>query len=156
MHTSENRKVVLISGGFDPLHVGHLRMFKEAKALGDYLIVLINNDNWLMTKKGFVFMPQEERGEIIQEFPFVDEVRFTSHIANDPDRSVSRELAEIRPHIFANGGDRKNEADIPETAVCKEFGIETAFNVGHGGKVQSSSWLTDRIREFQKKEEGRT
>ena len=140
------QKIVVISGGFDPIHVGHLRMFKEARALGDKLIVLINNDNWLTTKKGFAFMPQEERGEIISAFPFVDEVVFTSHDINDPDRSVSRELASIRPHIFANGGDRKNMTDIPEAKICEELGIEMVFNVGHGGKVQSSSWLTDRLR----------
>lgn len=141
------KKVVAISGGFDPIHIGHLRMLKEAKALGDYLVVIINNDHWLMTKKGFVFMPQDERAEIIAEFPYVDEVILTSHIENDPDRSVSSVLAELKPQIFANGGDRKDEADIPEAGVCKIHGIEMVFNVGWGGKVQSSSWLTNKLRE---------
>jgi len=144
-----DKKIVAISGGFDPIHIGHLRMFKEARALGDHLVVIINNDNWLRTKKNFVFMPQEERAEIIKEFPFVDEVVFTEHSEDDPDRSVTRELARIQPHIFANGGDRKNTEDIPEAAVCEEYGIEMVFNVGYGGKVQSSSWLTDRLRKHQ-------
>lgn len=135
----------MVSGGFDPIHIGHLRMFKEARALGDKLVVVINNDNWLKTKKGFAFMPETERAEIIREFPFVDEVVLTTHTEDDEDRSVIRALADIKPHVFANGGDRKDEADIPEAAICRELGIEMVFNVGLGGKVQSSSWLTSKI-----------
>ena len=138
-------KTVAVSGGFDPIHIGHVRMFKEARALSDRLVVILNNDNWLVTKKGFAFMPEAERAEIIREFPFVDEVVITSHVPSDPDRSVCRELAAIQPQIFANGGDRKHVADIPEAAVCAEYGIEMVFNVGFGGKVQSSSWLTEKI-----------
>lgn len=120
-------------------------MFKEARALGDRLVVILNNDNWLVTKKGYAFMPQQERAEIIAAYDFVDEVVITSHGENDPDRSVCRELEHIKPHIFANGGDRKNTADIPEAVVCEKYGIEMVFNVGFGGKVQSSSWLTAKI-----------
>lgn len=138
------RKIVAVSGGFDPVHIGHARLFREAKKLGDSLVVIINNDNWLRTKKGFVFMPEQERAELISYFADVDEVIVTSHSEDDPDRSVSRELAQIQPHIFANGGDRKNEADIPESLVCMEHNIEMIFNVGQGGKVQSSSWLTGK------------
>ena len=139
-------KVVAVSGGFDPIHIGHVRMFKEAKALGDTLVVILNNDAWLRAKKGFAFMPEAERAEIIREFPYVDAVVITNHAENDPDRSVNRALRSIRPHIFANGGDRKAKADIPEAAVCDELGIKMVFNVGKGGKVQSSSWLTDNVR----------
>ena len=138
------KKVVAVSGGFDPVHIGHVRMFSEAKKLGDTLVVIINNDNWLRTKKGFVFMPEQERAELISHFADVDDVVITSHTEDDPDRSVSRELAELKPHVFANGGDRKNEADIPETMVCVEHNIEMVFNAGQGGKVQSSSWLTGK------------
>ena len=138
-------KMVAVSGGFDPIHIGHVRMFKEARALGDRLVVILNNDNWLVAKKGFAFMPETERAEIIREFPFVDEVIITGHTAHDPDRSVCRELAALRPQIFANGGDRKQIEDIPEAAVCAEYGIEMIFNVGFGGKVQSSSWLTAKV-----------
>lgn len=138
-------KVVAVSGGFDPIHIGHVRLFKEARDLGDSLVVILNNDAWLRAKKGFAFMPEAERAEIIREFPFVDTVIITGHAENDSDRSVARALRAIRPHIFANGGDRKAAADIPEAAVCEELGIKMVFNVGQGGKVQSSSWLTGAL-----------
>jgi cytidyltransferase-like protein len=139
-------RTVAVSGGFDPVHIGHIRMFEEARALGDRLVVILNNDNWLMTKKGFVFMPEAERVEVLRALRVVDAVVLTDHVLDDPDRSVCRTLGQVRPDIFANGGDRKNEADIPEAATCKEYGIEMVFNVGFGGKVQSSSWLTAKSR----------
>lgn len=142
-------KVVAVSGGFDPIHIGHLRMFQEARALGDRLVVILNNDYWLIKKKGFVFMPQEERAEIIAAFPFVDEVVLTVHEEGSEDRSICKELELLKPHIFANGGDRRNEDEIPESAVCRENGIEMVFNVGRGGKVQSSSWLTDKLKQYE-------
>ncbi len=137
---------VAVSGGFDPLHVGHVRMFKEARNLGDKLMVIINNDNWLQHKKGFVFMPQRERAEIVKELPFVDKVVFTDHGIKDPDRSITRSLKKFKPAIFANGGDRKGVKDIPEVAICEELGIKMVFNVGEGGKVQSSSWMVGASR----------
>lgn len=140
-------KTVAVSGGFDPIHIGHLRMFEEARKLGDRLVVIINNDNWLKTKKGFAFMPEEERAEIIKGFACVDDVYITKHTENDPDRSVCKALAELKPDIFANGGDRKDVRDIPEAAVCEEHGIEMIFGIGAGGKVQSSSWLTNAVKE---------
>lgn len=141
-----DKKIVCVSGGFDPIHVGHVRMVQEAATLGDELVVIINNDHWLMKKKGYVFMPQDQRREIIEGLRGVTRVVFTSHELNDEDRSVCRELREIRPHIFANGGDRFAD-NIPEALVCRELGIETVFNVGQGGKVQSSSWLTAEDRD---------
>jgi D-beta-D-heptose 7-phosphate kinase/D-beta-D-heptose 1-phosphate adenosyltransferase len=140
------KKIICVSGGFDPIHVGHVRMIQEAAALGDELVVIINNDNWLMKKKGFVFMPQEQRKEIIEGLKGVTRVVFTVHEPDDKDRSVCRELREIKPHIFANGGDRFAD-NIPEAVVCRELGIETVFNVGAGGKMQSSSWLTAEDRD---------
>ena len=128
--------------GVDPIHIGHVRMIQEAKKLGDRLIVILNNDHWLRTKKGFVFMPEEERKEVIEAIAGVDEVVITDHEPGDPDRSVCRALRRIRPHIFANGGDRKPDGDpVPEAALCDELGIQMVYNVGTGGKVQSSSWL---------------
>lgn len=134
---------VAVSGGFDPIHIGHVRMFREARKLGDKLVVILNNDKWLIDKKGYAFMPEKERAELIAEFPFVDRVFITEHRAHDTDRSVSRELAKLKPAIFANGGDRKKVSDIPESTVCREFRIKMVFRVGKGGKVQSSSWLVD-------------
>ena len=134
--------VVAVSGGFDPIHIGHIRYLREAKALGDELIVILNNDNWLRDKKGYVFMQEEERKEIIESIVGVDRVVCTDHTPGDPDRSVCRTLREIKPHIFANGGDRKPDGDpVPEVEVCKELDIKLVYNVGTGGKVQSSSWL---------------
>lgn len=139
----DNIKIVTVSGGFDPIHVGHIRMFKEARSLGDKLVVILNNDNWLRAKKGFTFMPEQERAEIIRHFPFVDDVVITKHLPDDSDRSVCRELREIKPTVFANGGDRFAD-DVPEAKLCAELGIKMHFMVG-GGKAQSSSWLTGNI-----------
>ncbi len=140
--------VVAVSGGFDPLHIGHVRMFNEAKKLGDKLVVILNNDNWLRRKKGSVFMPETERKEIIEAIGSVDEVIITSHPENPEDMSVCKELERLLPDIFANGGDRKNKNEIPnlETAVCSRHGIKMIFNVGKGGKIQSSSWLLKRYK----------
>ena len=136
-------KIVMVSGGFDPVHIGHVRMFEEAKKLGDTLIVVINNDNWLKFKKGFVFMSETDRKEIIESFRAVDKVLLTAHKKNTTDISVCREIELIRPHIFANGGDRKHD-NIPEYALCEHLGIKMVFNVGHGGKIRSSSELVRR------------
>lgn len=130
------KKVVMVSGGFDPVHVGHIRMFQEAKKLGDKLIVVLNCDNWLKRKKGKFFMNQDERAELIRSIDCVDDVFVLESERGD----VSEAITHIRPDIFANGGDRRNEKDIPESAVCKELGVEMIFNVG-GGKVRSSSAL---------------
>lgn len=132
--------VVAVSGGFDPLHIGHVRMFDEAKKLGDKLVVILNNDNWLLKKKGYVFMKEPERKEVLLALRSVDEVILTSHPNNPEDMSVCEALMKIKPQIFANGGDRKLD-NIPEAAVCREIGAKMVFNVGTGGKVQSSSWL---------------
>ena len=139
---------VAVSGGFDPIHVGHVRLFKAARELGDKLVVIVNNDHWLRDKKGYVFMPQKERAELIRSFPFVDKVVITDHKKGDSDRSVCRALGKLNPSIFANGGDRFKK-NIPEVAVCKQFGIKMVFNIGTGGKVQSSSWMVrDVSRNF--------
>ena len=140
MAKKKKKVVVAVSGGFDPVHIGHVRMFETAKALGDELVVILNNDNWLKKKKGYAFMPEKERKEVIKALRAVDRVVLTKHKANDADMSVVRALREIRPDIFANGGDRKLD-NIPEVAVCNEIGCDMVFNIGKGGKVQSSSWL---------------
>lgn len=136
-------KAVAVSGGFDPVHGGHIRLFKEARKLGDNLIVILNNDNWLMSKKGYVFMPEDMRAEILKELRSVDEVYITKHLIYDHDMSVCRALRVINPQIFANGGDRF-EDNIPEVDVCKELGIKMVFNVG-GKKIASSSELVEDL-----------
>ena len=132
-------RVVAVSGGFDPLHVGHVRMIQAAAKLGTRLVVIVNGDEFLIRKKGYAFMPLTERMEIVRALSHVDEVV----AAVDRDQTVSETLRLVRPHVFANGGDRRDAVDIPESAVCRELGIEMVFNVG-GGKVQSSSELVQR------------
>lgn len=131
---------VCVSGGFDPLHIGHVRMINAAKALGTKLIIILNNDNWLMKKKGFKVMNEQDRKEILESLRSVDEVILTKHEPNSEDRSVCESLKEIKPDIFANGGDRK-EDNIPEYQLCEKLGIKMIFNIGEGGKVRSSSEL---------------
>jgi len=140
---------VAVSGGFDPLHAGHVRLFKQAKKLGNELIVIINNDNWLKKKKGYFFMPQKERQEIISSLSVVDQAVLTQHKANDKDGSVCKSLKKIKPDIFANGGDRKAD-NIPEYKLCQNLGIKMVFNVG-GDKVQSSSDLVARVKNSHSK-----
>jgi len=134
------KKVVAVSGGFDPIHIGHIRLFKAAKKLGGKLVVIINNDNWLKKKKGHIFMHQDERKEIIESIEGVDEVVITGHEPNPEDMGVSKELLKLKPDIFANGGDR-TPTNIPEAPACKAIKCEMVFSVGQGGKIQSSSWL---------------
>ena len=139
--------IVVVSGGFDPPHIGHVRLFKEAKSYGDKLVVLLNNDNWLRAKKGYVFMPQHERKELIASFACVDKVVLTSHAVNPKDMTVCKDLQQIRPHIFANGGDRIKK-NTPEMDICNAIGCKMVFDVGTGGKIQSSSWL---LKDFGRK-----
>jgi len=145
-HTT-HEKIIAISGGFDPIHVGHIEMMKEAKALGNKLVVIINNDNWLKMKKGFVFMNENERKTIIEAIRYVDEVIITNHPENPTDMSVCSELETLHPNTFANGGDRKPDGDpVPEVELCNKLHIELVYNVGHSGKIQSSSELVKRAK----------
>lgn len=133
-------KTVVVSGGFDPVHIGHVRMFEEAKELvgpDGRLIVVLNCDAWLVRKKGKAFMQQDDRAEIIRAFGCVDDVYILESERND----VGEALEHLQPHIFANGGDRKNTSDIPEVVVCEKHDIEMVFNIGQGGKIRSSSEL---------------
>ena len=148
---SKKKIVVAVSGGFDPIHIGHVRLFQAAKKLGDELVVILNNDNWLKQKKGHIFMHQKERKAIIEALRPVGRVVLTKHKIKTEDLSVCQELKEFKPDIFANGGDR-HKHNIPEVATCKKIGCKMIFNVGRGGKVQSSSWL---LGKYVKKAAGR-
>lgn len=142
-------KIVAVSGGFDPIHGGHVKLIKKAKALGDKLIVIVNNDNWLKKKKGYIFMPEDMRLNILSELKDVDGVYLTKHPTTPYDMSVCDALIDIKPDVFANGGDRTDD-NIPEFDVCNELGIKMFFNVG-GGKIASSSELVKKQIKSQKK-----
>lgn len=141
MSLRKEKVIVAVSGGFDPVHVGHIEMFQKARALGDRLVVILNADVWLMKKKGYVFMPEQERKKLLEALRDVDEVFL--YKPNPLVMDVSGALRTLQPAIFANGGDRRKERDIPETAVCKELGIRMVFGCGTK-KRQSSSKLVAR------------
>jgi cytidyltransferase-like protein len=142
----KKKTVVAVSGGFDPLHIGHVEMFERAKKLGGELVVILNNDNWLLKKKGYVFMGEKERKKIVEAIRYVDRAIITKHPKDPQDMSVCRELAALKPDIFANGGDRdkkdskKQESSLnPEQVLCTKLGIKTVY--GLGKKIRSSSAL---------------
>jgi D-beta-D-heptose 7-phosphate kinase/D-beta-D-heptose 1-phosphate adenosyltransferase len=150
--------VVAVSGGFDPIHPGHIRLIHEAKKLGTKLVVILNNDNWLKKKKGQPFMNEKERKEVLEALRDVDKVVLTNHKPKTSDMSVSATLAKIKPNVFANGGDRnkKNAADptsslYTDIQTCKKIKCAMVFNVGKGGKIQSSSWLLEKYSKAKKK-----
>ena len=124
-------KVVAVSGGFDPLNRGHIEFLKEAKKLGDKLVVILNKDQFLLNKKGSVFMPYEDRREILKALGFVDDVI----PCIDEDDTVKNTLSQLKPNIFAKGPNWKTD-NIPEKEVCKKLGIKIVVNVG---KVISSN-----------------
>jgi D-beta-D-heptose 7-phosphate kinase/D-beta-D-heptose 1-phosphate adenosyltransferase len=138
-----SKKKIAVSGGFDPIHVGHVRMILEASEYGEVVVVL-NTDAWLLRKKGYVFMKWEERAEIIRSIKGVKEVL----PAKDYDDTVCDSLTDIHDVIgldyFANGGDRKQK-NTPEMTVCDSLGIEMVWNCG-GEKIQSSSDLVKNTK----------
>ena len=136
-------KIVATSGYFDPLHVGHIELFKLAKGLGDKLVVIVNNNKQAILKKGHYFMDEKERMQIISAIKYVDEVV----LCIDEDQSVSKTLAKIKPDIFAKGGDRYSH-EIPEAKICKELGIKIVD--GLGKKIQSSSELEKKAKSYKR------
>ena len=126
---------IAVSGYFDPIHIGHLEYLKMAKALGDFLVVIVNNNKQCVLKKGKFFMDEKDRLEIVKAIKYVDEV----FLSVDDDRTVCKSLELIRPNIFANGGDRSTD-EVPETSVCKKYKIEMVDGLGE--KIRSSSSLT--------------
>lgn len=160
--------IMILSGGFDPVHRGHVRMFNEAKALATFVIVGVNSDDWLIRKKGKPFMNWAERAEIIGSFKSVDRVMnfddtdntacsLIVHVKNvaaamlNTNFMVYRGESLKRPLriAFGNGGDRSKQGSIPskEAVVCAELGVDLIGGVGGEDKVQSSSWLIKASKE---------
>ena len=137
-------KVVLVTGGFDPLHSGHIAYFKAAKELGDKLIVGVNSDDWLTRKKGRPFMPFKERCAIIKELEVVDQVIGFDDLDNTANKAIGQVATMIAGDdvmIFANGGDR-TDTTTPEYEVYGGYRwCEFAFGVGGSNKANSSSWI---------------
>ena len=129
------KKVVAVSGYFDPLHVGHIEYLEMAAKLGDELVVIVNNDTQASLKKGKSFMEESDRVRIVQALKCVDRVV----LSVDTDRSVCESLRLVAPNVFANGGDRANH-EIPEAKICRELSIEIVD--GLGDKIRSSSEYT--------------
>jgi len=150
-------KVIVASGYFDPIHVGHLEYLEKSKMLGDKLIVIVNTDDQCRLKKGEPFMPEQDRLKIVEALSCVDK----AILSVDDDMSVCKTLTLLSqisflpevfngvPDVFANGGDRKEE-EIPEASVCRDLNIEMVD--GLGNKIRSSSEIVEQSLDFGKHE----
>ena len=135
---TEERPTVMVSGGFDPVHAGHIRMIRHAAQYGD-VIVIANSDDWLYRKKGFVFMEWEKRVEILNAIKgvvIVDSV-------DDSDGTVCDAIKRHVPTYFANGGDR-GRSNTPEQSVCEELDVKLLWGIGGEEKIDSSSDLAKK------------
>ncbi|MEM2092989.1 MAG: adenylyltransferase/cytidyltransferase family protein [Candidatus Bathyarchaeia archaeon] len=134
-------RVVLTGGFFDPPHRGHISLFREAKALGDRLVVLVHRDECCNKKKGYCFMPLEDRKAILESIKYIDEVIVCPENCN---LTMEPIIEMVKPNIYAKGGDRTPE-NMPEGEVetCRRLGVEIVYGVG-GGKIQSSSWIIQK------------
>ena len=141
--------IYMTSGGFDPLHIGHLRCILEtvdmAEKDGGYVAIIVNGDGLLKRKKGKPFMPANERAEIIAGIRGVD----AAIIWDDGGQTVIGAISQLKPDFFTKGGDRAAPEDIPEWDICEEVGCKVVFNVG-GTKIQSSSWLIEEAEKNAK------
>ena len=140
-------KVIIVSGFFNPLHGGHLDMIEAAALMGDRLIVIVNNDIQQVLKKGKVILNEQNRARLLGALRVVDEVV----IAVDEDPTCVRTLQMIAVQhpddqlVFANGGDRASEKEVPETKVCSDYGIEMVFGVGGTQKADSSTRINQAL-----------
>lgn len=139
----EKKRTVMVSGGMDPIHYGHVRMIQEAAKYGDVIVVL-NSDKWLFKKKGFVFMDFDQRAEIALAIKGVTQVVGV----DDKDGTVCEAIRRLKPDYFANGGDR-GKNNTPEVSLCQENGIKLLWGVGGSDKVASSSELVESMKKLR-------
>lgn len=143
--SKKNKRVVAVSGYFNPLHVGHLEMIEMASKIGDELVVIVNNDKQVKLKGSVPFMSETDRLKIISALKYVDR----AFLAIDKDKTVCLSLAKLKPDVFANGGDRKSLNDVPEYPICQELGIEMVDGLGE--KIRASSKMIAKAASLKKK-----
>ena len=154
---SNQRPIYMTSGGFDPVHIGHIRCIRGTYDLASnkdihpwdmqgLVVVVVNADSFLKRKKGFAFMPLDERMEIIDAIEGVDFV--VPWEAEWPDQTVIGAIQTLKPQFFTKGGDRFDASTIPEWEICQRIGCEIITGVG-GGKIQSSSELVERSKSYE-------
>lgn len=143
--------IVITSGYFNPLHMGHIKMLQDAKRIGDRVVVIVNNDVQQMMKKGKIIMPEQDRLTIVRSLKYVDD----AWLAIDKDRTVCQTLLMIINHsmysgnnfIFANGGDRDDSKKVPEADICERAGIKMVFDCGGTDKYDSSTRINKELEE---------
>ncbi len=150
----ENRVISIVSGGFDPIHPGHIMMMKDCLKFSNYLIVGVNSNKWLINKKGNYFMDIQHRIYVVSSLNVVNE---TMEFEDDDKGSANNLLIKIRNKysndkiIFANGGDRSDSSKILEFDTAKQYNIDLKFGIGGNHKESSSSDLLKRWSEYSKK-----
>ena len=150
----ENRVISIVSGGFDPIHPGHIMMMKDCLKFSNYLIVGVNSNKWLINKKGNYFMDIQHRLYVVSSLNVVSE---TMEFEDDDEGSANNLLIKIRNKysndkiIFANGGDRSDSSKILEFETAKQYNIDLKFGIGGSHKESSSSDLLERWSEYSKK-----
>ena len=135
------KKIVCTSGGFDPIHPGHVSCIHESKQFGDVLVVIVNGDGFLTRKKGKAFMDVKTRSAIVSYVRGVDYV--IPFEAEGSDQTVCVALEMLKPHVFTKGGDRVDHTSIPEWDICKRNGIEVISGIGFKKEWSSSDFLKD-------------
>ena len=150
----ENRVISIVSGGFDPIHPGHIMMMKDCLKFSNYLIVGVNSNKWLINKKGNYFMDIQHRIYVVSSLKVVNE---TMEFEDDDKGSANNLLIKIRNKysndkiIFANGGDRSDSSKILEFETAKQYNIDLKFGIGGSHKESSSSDLLKRWSEYSKR-----
>lgn len=135
------KTVVIISGYFNPIHIGHISMMKAAKEIGDYLVVIVNNDKQQILKKGKIIMSEDERAQVVSAIRYVDDVVISIDETRDVCKTLEKVIERYKGDrlILGNGGDRSSAGEVPETVVCEKNNIEMIFDLGGNEKMNSSS-----------------